>query len=225
MKRHLSYGNVVSTLALFVALGGTSYAAAEIAGRDVKNNSLTGADVRNGSLTGKDVKNRSLTGVDVKNRTLTGSDIKDGAVTSADVRDGAITATDLKAGTLPQTRWLLLNESGDIEEQSGGFTVVSKAGINGQPATNPNVYINAGSSLVDRGLTGTIAIQNRIDRNADGTPDPAFQGDVAVGRCNTAAINCVPAGTNVDNVLVVRALADNTTATSQSRRVYVQVTP
>jgi len=30
---------------------------------------------------------------------------------------------------------------------------------------------------------------------------------VPVGRCNTAAIGCVPAGTNVDDVLVVRALA------------------
>ena len=69
MKQRLSYSNVMATLALFVALGGTSYAAATI----------TGADVRNGSLTGKDVKNRSLTGVDIKNRSLTGSDVKDGA--------------------------------------------------------------------------------------------------------------------------------------------------
>ncbi len=215
IKQHLSYGNVMSTLALFVALGGTSYAAVEIAGRDVKNGSLTSADVKNGSLTGRDVKNRSLTAVDVKNQSLTSSDVKDGALSSRDLREG----------TLPVTRWLLLNENGDIEEQSGGFTVVSKAGINGQPATNPNVYINAGESLVNHGITGTIAIQNRIDRDANGTPDPAFSGDVAVGRCNTAAINCVPAGTNVDNVLVVRALADNNTATSQSRRVFVQVTP
>lgn len=36
---------------------------------------------------------------------------------------------------------------------------------------------------------------------------------------------CVPTGTNVDNVLVVRALADNGSATSQTRRVYVHVTP
>ena len=205
MKQHLRYGNVMSTLALFVALGGTSYAAVEITGRDVKNGSLTGADV----------KNRSLTGVDVKNRSLTGSDVK----------DGALSARDLRQGTLPVTRWLLLNENGEIEEQSGGFTVASKPGVNGQPATNPNIYVNAGQSLTGKGLTATIAIQNRIDRDANATPDPAFAGDVAVGRCNTAAINCVPTGTNVDNVLVVRALADNNTVTSQTRRVYVQVTP
>lgn len=67
-------------------------------------------------------------------------------------------------------------------------------------------------------------IQNRVDRTGDGAPDPAFTGDHAVGRCNTAAINCVPAGTNNDNTLVVRSLADNTNAGSQTRRFYVEVT-
>ncbi len=56
-------------------------------------------------------------------------------------------------------------------------------------------------------------------------PDPAFNGQASVGRCNSPSINCVPTGTNVDNVLVVRALADNATASSQTRRVYVTVTP
>ena len=184
MKKHLSYANVMASVAVFVALGGSSYAAVKI----------SGADVRNGSLTGTDVKNRSLT------------------------------SKDLRKGTIKSPRWLLLNEAGDIEEQSGGFTVVSKPGINGQPPANPNIYVDAGSSLKGRGLTATLAIQNLLDRDGNGSADPAFKGDVAVGRCNTAAIGCVPNGTNVDTVLVVRALADNATATSQTRRVYVQVT-
>ena len=53
-------GNVVGYIALFVALGGTSYAAVEISGRDVRNGSLTGADIRDGSLTGRDVRSRSI---------------------------------------------------------------------------------------------------------------------------------------------------------------------
>jgi hypothetical protein len=58
--RHLRR-NAVAYLALFVALGGTSFAAATvITGKNVKNSSLTGADVKNSSLTGGDVKNKSL---------------------------------------------------------------------------------------------------------------------------------------------------------------------
>ena len=118
----------------------------------------------------------------------------------------------------------MINENGEIEEQSGGFTVVSRPGINGQPATNPNYYVDAGASLVGKGLTATIAIQNRIDRTGDATPDPAFGGDTAVARCNTAAVACAPTGTNTDRTLVVRALANNADATSQTRRVFVVVT-
>jgi hypothetical protein len=46
MKRHLSYANVVGTLALFIALGGSSYAALAITGRDVADRSLTGRDIK-----------------------------------------------------------------------------------------------------------------------------------------------------------------------------------
>ena len=64
LLRHLRK-NAVAYLALFVALGGTSFAAATvITGKDVKNSSLSGADVTNGSLTGKDVKNKSLSASD-----------------------------------------------------------------------------------------------------------------------------------------------------------------
>jgi hypothetical protein len=57
--------NAVAYLALFVALGGTSFAAATV---------ITGKNVKNGSLTGKDVKNSSLTGGDVKNKSLAPAD-------------------------------------------------------------------------------------------------------------------------------------------------------
>jgi hypothetical protein len=66
LRTRLSFANVVSVLALFVALGGTSYAAITITGRNVKNSSLTGKDVKNSSLASADVKNRSLLAADFK---------------------------------------------------------------------------------------------------------------------------------------------------------------
>ena len=50
MRRHLTPANVLSALALCIALGGTSYAAMKVRGKDVVN----------GSLTGKDIKKRSV---------------------------------------------------------------------------------------------------------------------------------------------------------------------
>ena len=60
------YANVVATVALFVALGGTSYAALTITGDNVKDSSLRGVDVKNSSLTTSDVKNASLLSSDFK---------------------------------------------------------------------------------------------------------------------------------------------------------------
>jgi hypothetical protein len=64
MIRRPSPATALALTALFVSLGGTSYAALSITGKNVKNSSLTGSDVRNSSLTGKDVKAGSLAASD-----------------------------------------------------------------------------------------------------------------------------------------------------------------
>jgi hypothetical protein len=209
--RGITYSNVMASAAVFIALGGSSYAAVKI----------TGDDVRNGSLTGKDVRDRSLGTADLRPGVLKAG--PEGPKGDPGDRGPKGDKGD-KGDPGDGGRWLLIDENGDIAEQSGGFTRISKPGINGQPATNPNVYVDTGGSLVGKGLTASIAIQNRLDRNGDMAPDPAFAGDAAVGRCNTAAITCAPAGTNEDDTLVVRALASNTDVASQTRRVYVHVT-
>jgi hypothetical protein len=48
------YATITSTLALVVALGGTSYAAVAITGADIKNGTVTTADIKNHNLTLKD---------------------------------------------------------------------------------------------------------------------------------------------------------------------------
>lgn len=49
-----SHATVVAYLALFVALGGSSYAALKVTGRNVPKDALSGADIKN--LTGRDVR-------------------------------------------------------------------------------------------------------------------------------------------------------------------------
>jgi hypothetical protein len=50
----VSHTTVVAYLALFVALGGSAYAAATITGADVVDRSLTGVDIRNGTVRSAD---------------------------------------------------------------------------------------------------------------------------------------------------------------------------
>jgi hypothetical protein len=70
IRTRLTYANTVATLALFLALGGSSYAALSVTGKNVKNSSLTGKDVKNSSLGTADVKNGVLLAGDFKSGQL-----------------------------------------------------------------------------------------------------------------------------------------------------------
>jgi hypothetical protein len=56
----ISPGTVLGLLALFVALGGVSYAAVTINGKNIKNNSIPGKKLKNGAVTNAMVKEYSL---------------------------------------------------------------------------------------------------------------------------------------------------------------------
>jgi hypothetical protein len=56
----------IALLALFVSLGGTSYAVSKIGSRQVANNSLRSTDLRDNSVQSRDVRNRSLLAKDFK---------------------------------------------------------------------------------------------------------------------------------------------------------------
>lgn len=70
LRQHLTYANAMATIAVFVALGGSSYAALQISSRDIVDDSVRGRDVRDGSLTYRDVRRNSLDGRAVKESRL-----------------------------------------------------------------------------------------------------------------------------------------------------------
>ena len=108
---------IVACVALFVALGGTSYAAATLAAnsvgtKQIKKSAVTNAKVKNATLTGAKVKDATLTGAKVKDATLTGAKVKDATLTGAKILDASVTGADLadaavdaaKIGTIPGAR-------------------------------------------------------------------------------------------------------------------------
>jgi hypothetical protein len=70
LRSHLSYANVTGSLALFIALGGTSYAVLRIDSRDVVDNSPRGKDVRNRTLRGNDFRRNSIGGGAIEEHAL-----------------------------------------------------------------------------------------------------------------------------------------------------------
>jgi len=61
IRSRLTYANVIATIALFLALGGSSYALTVGSG-SIRNNTIRSVDVRNGSLLDRDHRRASLGG-------------------------------------------------------------------------------------------------------------------------------------------------------------------
>ena len=59
-RHRLTYANVMSTLAVFIALGGSSYAALTISGSSIKNRSVPAKKLKRNSITGKEVRESRL---------------------------------------------------------------------------------------------------------------------------------------------------------------------
>ncbi len=94
IRNRLTYANVMSSIAVFLVLGGaTAFAATKIGSNQLKANSV---------LTGK-IKKEAVTTAKIKNVAVTTAKIKDGAVTGAKVLDGSLTAADISAATLAPT--------------------------------------------------------------------------------------------------------------------------
>jgi len=60
LRRHFTYANVMATLAVFIALGGSSYAALNLTGRDITDGSLTSRDLKRNTLGGTRIKEARL---------------------------------------------------------------------------------------------------------------------------------------------------------------------
>ncbi len=60
-RRHLTYANVVATLALVIALGaGTAFAAGKINGKSIRKGTITGNKLKRDTLTGAQISESSL---------------------------------------------------------------------------------------------------------------------------------------------------------------------
>jgi hypothetical protein len=77
LKTHVSYANVMATIAVFIALGGTSYAATKLA-----RNSVGSTQIRSKSVGSSELKNRAVTSSKIRSRSITASKLSSSARTT-----------------------------------------------------------------------------------------------------------------------------------------------
>ena len=134
---------MIACIALFVAMGGVSYA--------VATGSIDSRAIKDGSIRNKDFKNRTLRGQEAKRDGFGGGAIKESTLGQVPNAISADVATDAKAlagraADKYTTRWALINEAGQIERQTGGFKLVNCY------RDNANCYIDSGEDVTNNGL-------------------------------------------------------------------------
>jgi hypothetical protein len=201
--------NVIGYLALFVALGGSSYAAVRLAPGSVTTSALAPHAVTHAKL-GKS----SVSAANIVNRSLTSSDLKPGAILQGLKGD-----VGSKGAAGPSGLGGIDGLKGDAGPQGppgrdGSASLGAKArlasAVSAPHGANTNVPVNGGSWTQSAGeldlITGTTTVHtpagctgsfgNSLVVSVDGTPT------------TFAAIPAVPASTTVTVPLVVGTLSE-----------------
>jgi hypothetical protein len=132
MRPKLTFANVVSLIALFVALGGTSYAVFKlpknsVGTKQLKKDAVTTAKLKKESVTGLKVKKGSLTGAQIDASTL-------GIVPGAATASHATTADSANALAPPEP-WHVVGTPGEPPFMNGCEDLEA-----GDPATFISFY-------------------------------------------------------------------------------------
>src|SRR3954466_8906006 len=99
--KFVSFSNIVACLALFVALGGSVYAAGKISGKQIKPSSLPGNRIKPKTIPPNRIKPKSLTARQVKPNSLRGTEIDQKTLTG--VSAAALANVQYQATTLELT--------------------------------------------------------------------------------------------------------------------------
>jgi hypothetical protein len=169
MRPRLSYANVMSTLAVFVALGGSSVAAVQLS-----RNSVRSEQIANGQVKGPDLAKSAVTSVKVADRSLLAGDFKAGQLKAGPAGPqgpagpkGDPGATSLKVRAATASGTVTANCEPGERATGGGAHSVNGAVVASAPAADPNaILVSTGITFQGYAPTSWTAAA----KGADGLP-------------------------------------------------------
>jgi hypothetical protein len=99
IRKRLTYANVMSSIAVFLVLGGATALAAGLA-----KNSVGSKQLKKNAVTTKKIKNNAVTTAKIKNAAVTGSKLAAGAVGGSAIGAGSITGDKIAAGAVSRDK-------------------------------------------------------------------------------------------------------------------------
>jgi hypothetical protein len=134
LRERLTYANVMATVAVFVALGGASYASLRlpknsVGAQQLAKNSVTKLKVRKNSITGTKIARGAITAAKVRPNSLTGRQIKVSTLGTVPKATAAVSASTASA-LGPNEEWHRVGADGEPRFQNlwqnfGGYETVA----------------------------------------------------------------------------------------------------
>lgn len=102
IQKHLKFANIISAIALFIALGGSAYAvsANSIGTKQLKKNAVTAKKIKKNAVTTAKVKSNAITAAKIKAGAVTAAKLGAGAVSTDKIADGAVTGAKVDLTSL-----------------------------------------------------------------------------------------------------------------------------
>lgn len=212
-RRHLTYANVISTLCLFLVLGGgAAFAATKLAKSSVGTEQLKGEAVTKGkmapnSVNSKKVVNGSLTGEDIASSTLgkvpsaTNAEHADSATTAGSA-NSASTATNASHATSADTAANAEKLDGHTPEELGAILIGTPTSA--EPISGEMYFSVSGSLGFTHEISGAaVILPSRRFRATDLAVRLESQSSVTVNAHVSLVVNGV--ATEVCSVTTVPA--------------------
>jgi hypothetical protein len=180
IRSRLSYGNVVATLALFLALGGTSaFAASQLA----KN-----------SVGSKQLKANSVTTAKIKANAVTEKKIADNAITTSKLKDAAVTGQKINLATLGTVPSAARATSADRASTADRATTAERADTAGHASTADSAAGADRATTVDGQSIASFSVS--IAENGPSEVPLAFGGITLTASCIAPKPNLIATRTS-----------------------------
>lgn len=100
VRKVLTFSNVIACLALFMALGGTVYAAGKISGTQIQPSSIPGNRLEAKAVGTNQLKAKAVGNNQLKANAVTGAKIAAQTITPGKIKPGSLTGTQINQTTL-----------------------------------------------------------------------------------------------------------------------------
>jgi hypothetical protein len=100
LRRRLSFANVTSLLALFLALGGTSYAAATIGAAQIRSGAVGASEIRSGAVGKSEIRTGAVGKSELATNSAGALELRSNSVGNAELADDAVATSELKNGSV-----------------------------------------------------------------------------------------------------------------------------